>query len=83
MRSPLVVLNATDNKETGFLLCENRLAHAHRDTHTHNTPTSSAKQNLCISQVLGLIKLKLTIDTPHWVYVCTTESKKLTMCTGV
>lgn len=67
-RSPLVALNATDNKETGFLLRENRLAHTqgHTDTHTH---TSSAKQNLCISQLLGLIKLKLTIDTRHCLCV--------------
>lgn len=45
-RSPPAALNATDNKETGFLPCGNRHAHARTRMHTHNNPTSSAKQNL-------------------------------------
>lgn len=61
-RSPLVALNASDNKETGFLPCENEPAHTqghtHTRTHTHQAHLVSQAKPLSISQVLGLIKLK-------------------------
>lgn len=71
-RSPLVALNASDNKETGFLPCENEPAHTqgHRHTHTHTKPTSSAKQNLSPSHKCWVSSsLKLAVDALQWVCV--------------
>lgn len=71
-RSPLVALNASDNKETGFLPCENEPAHTqgHTHTHTHTKPTSSAKQNLSPSHKCWVSSsLKLAVDALQWVCV--------------
>lgn len=71
-RSPLVALNASDNKETGFLPCENEPAHTQGHTHTHTDtkPTSSAKQNLSPSHKCWVSSsLKLAVDALQWVCV--------------